>query len=57
MITATVAGHHRPLAVSVGLHEQPVADFDDAAAWNFSQARASGSVAPTPEGQTARAWS
>lgn len=40
------------LAVSVGLAEQPVSAFDDAANWTFSQARATGSVAATPEGHT-----
>ena len=51
-ITASVAGVTTVLAVSVGLAEQPVSGFDDAASWTFSQARASGSVAATPEGQT-----
>ncbi|WP_254706477.1 phosphodiester glycosidase family protein [Streptomyces lunaelactis] len=51
-ITATVAGVTTGLAVSVGLAERPVTAFDDAASWTFSQARASGSVAATPEGQS-----
>ncbi|MFC4607413.1 phosphodiester glycosidase family protein [Streptomyces maoxianensis] len=51
-ITATVAGVTTVLAVSVGLAEQPVSAFDDAASWTFSQARASGSVAATPDGQS-----
>lgn len=51
-VTATVAGTTTVLAVSVGLAEQPVAAFDDAASWKFSQARAEGSLAATPEGHT-----
>ncbi|MFI1393540.1 phosphodiester glycosidase family protein [Streptomyces sp. NPDC020681] len=51
-ITAEVAGVSTVLAVSVGLAEQPVAGFDDAAAWTFTSARASGSVAATPNGQS-----
>ncbi|MEU0374857.1 phosphodiester glycosidase family protein [Streptomyces sp. NPDC006283] len=49
-ITATAAGVTTTLAVSVGLAEQAVTGFDDAASWTFSQARASGSVAATPDG-------
>ncbi|MEU9750281.1 phosphodiester glycosidase family protein [Streptomyces niveus] len=51
-ITATVEGVTTALAVSVGLQEQQVSAFDDAASWQFSHARAAGSVAATPEGQT-----
>ncbi|MET9508732.1 phosphodiester glycosidase family protein [Streptomyces flavidovirens] len=51
-IMATVDGKVTSLAVSVGLTEQAVSAFDDAASWTFSQARASGSVAATPEGHT-----
>ncbi|QHZ00127.1 Calcineurin-like phosphoesterase [Streptomyces sp. S4.7] len=51
-ITATVDGVTTALAVSVGLEEQPVSVFDDAATWKFSHARAAGSLAATPEGQT-----
>ncbi|MEU8569149.1 phosphodiester glycosidase family protein [Streptomyces pathocidini] len=40
------------LAVTVGLAEQPVASFDDAGQWQFSAARATGSVTATPEGHT-----
>ncbi|MEU0134642.1 phosphodiester glycosidase family protein [Streptomyces sp. NPDC006296] len=49
-ITATVAGVSTTLAVSVGLTERTVSDFDDAGAWTFSQARADGSLAATPDG-------
>ncbi|MGX1881681.1 phosphodiester glycosidase family protein [Streptomyces sp. NPDC055287] len=51
-IRATVGGKVTSLAVGVGLTEQAVTAFDDAANWTFSQARASGSVAATPEGRT-----
>ncbi|MDF6022815.1 phosphodiester glycosidase family protein [Streptomyces sp. JH34] len=51
-ITATVAGISTTLAVSVGLTEQTVADFDDAGSWKFSQARADGSLAATPDGHS-----
>lgn len=51
-ITATAGGVTTVLAVSVGLDEQPVSGFDDAASWTFSQARASGSVAAAPESHT-----
>ncbi|MEW2455728.1 phosphodiester glycosidase family protein [Streptomyces albus] len=50
-VTATVRGHTTRLAVTVGLREQKVADFDDASAWTFSAARATGSVAPEPAGK------
>lgn len=48
LVTVTVAGHRTVVPVTVGLAEVPVAGFDDAARWTFSQARASGSVAPAP---------
>ncbi|MFJ2178349.1 phosphodiester glycosidase family protein [Streptomyces sp. NPDC087851] len=51
-ITATVGGVTTALAVGVGLEEQHVSGFDDAASWTFSQARADGSVAATPDGRT-----
>ncbi|MEE1798495.1 phosphodiester glycosidase family protein [Streptomyces sp. JV176] len=51
-ITATVGGVTTALAVGVGLEEQQVSGFDDAASWTFSQARADGSVAATPDGRT-----
>ncbi|MCF6521493.1 phosphodiester glycosidase family protein [Streptomyces sp. JJ36] len=50
LITATVAGHRTVLAVTVGLRDRRVAGFDDAAGWTFSAARASGSLAPEPQG-------
>ncbi|MEU9848240.1 phosphodiester glycosidase family protein [Streptomyces sp. NPDC047985] len=51
-ITATVAGTTTVLAVTVGLSEQAASSFDDADAWKFSQARASGSLSATPDGRT-----
>ncbi|NSC21035.1 multidrug transporter [Streptomyces albus subsp. chlorinus] len=50
-VTVTVRGKTTRLAVTVGLREQTVADFDDASAWKFSAARATGSVAPEPSGK------
>ncbi len=41
-----VGGHETTLAVTVGLTEQTVADFGDAAQWTFTAARATGSIAP-----------
>ncbi|MFF4244487.1 phosphodiester glycosidase family protein [Streptomyces sp. NPDC001822] len=52
LVKATVGGVHTTLAVSVGLTEQAVSAFDDAGAWKFSQARADGALAATPEGHT-----
>ncbi|MFJ2113716.1 phosphodiester glycosidase family protein [Streptomyces sp. NPDC087850] len=49
-ITAAAGGVTTTLAVSVGLAEHRVSGFDDAASWTFAQARASGSVAATPDG-------
>ncbi|MGI5351614.1 phosphodiester glycosidase family protein [Streptomyces sp. CA-250714] len=50
-VTVTVRGHTTRLAVTVGLREQKVADFDDASAWTFSAARAGGAVAAEPDGK------
>lgn len=50
-VTVTVKGRTARLAVTVGLRNQPVADYEDAASWTFSAARATGSVAPEPAGQ------
>lgn len=52
LITATVDGVSTVLAVTVGLSDQAVSGFDDAADWKFSQARASGSLAATEDGHT-----
>ncbi|MFF2729435.1 phosphodiester glycosidase family protein [Streptomyces sp. NPDC058008] len=51
-IKATVAGVSTTLAVSVGLTERTVSDFEDAGSWTFSQARAAGSLAATPDGHS-----
>ncbi|SCG52763.1 phosphodiester glycosidase family protein [Micromonospora coxensis] len=48
LVTARVGDHVTVLPVTVGLTDVPVAGFDDAASWRFSQARAAGSVAPAP---------
>ncbi|WP_328851739.1 phosphodiester glycosidase family protein [Micromonospora globbae] len=48
LVTVHVGTKKTVIAVTVGLTDQPVADFEDASAWKFSQARASGSVAPAP---------
>ncbi|WP_229402981.1 phosphodiester glycosidase family protein [Micromonospora okii] len=48
LVTARVGDRTTVLPVTVGLTDVPVATFDDAASWKFSQARASGSVAPAP---------
>ncbi|MEU5938789.1 phosphodiester glycosidase family protein [Micromonospora sp. NPDC047548] len=48
LVTVHVGDHVSVLPVTVGLTDVPVATFDDAASWRFSQARASGTVAPAP---------
>jgi 3',5'-cyclic AMP phosphodiesterase CpdA len=48
LLTARVGERSTVVPVTVGLTDVPVATFDDAASWKFSQARASGSVAPAP---------
>ncbi|MEV4120743.1 phosphodiester glycosidase family protein [Micromonospora sp. NPDC049645] len=48
LVTIHVGRVSTVLPVTVGLTDVPVAGFDDAASWRFSQARASGSVAPAP---------
>ncbi|MGK5742506.1 phosphodiester glycosidase family protein [Micromonospora sp. URMC 103] len=48
LVTVRVGRQSTVVPVTVGLTDQPVADFEDASAWKFSQARASGSVAPAP---------
>lgn len=51
VVTVTVKGRTTPVAVTVGLRDQRVADFDDASDWTFSSARATGSVTPEPSGK------
>ncbi|WP_405429833.1 phosphodiester glycosidase family protein [Micromonospora sp. NBC_00617] len=48
LVTVRVGRTSTVLPVTVGLTDVPVAGFDDATSWRFSQARASGSVAPAP---------
>ncbi|MER7440586.1 phosphodiester glycosidase family protein [Micromonospora avicenniae] len=48
LVTVRVGQERAVVPVTIGLTDQPVADFEDASAWKFSQARASGSVAPAP---------
>ncbi|MFD2768282.1 phosphodiester glycosidase family protein [Micromonospora eburnea] len=48
LVTVHVGTRTTVLPVTVGLTDVPVAGFDDAASWKFSQARASGAVAPAP---------
>lgn len=51
-ITVRVGGQTTRVAVTVGLTERLIADFDNGASWTFGSARGSGSVAPTPDGHT-----
>ncbi|MER6914367.1 phosphodiester glycosidase family protein [Streptomyces sp. NPDC000594] len=51
-ITVSAGGATTTLAVVAGLAQRPVADFEDAGQWTFSQARADGSVAATPDGHS-----
>lgn len=50
-VTARVGDVTTTLAVTVGLEDRGVADFEDAASWTFSHARADGSLAPEPDGR------
>jgi len=47
-VTVRVDGHETVIPVTVGLSQEPVADFEDAADWKFSAARADGSLAAVP---------
>ncbi|MEV6239680.1 phosphodiester glycosidase family protein [Lentzea sp. NPDC051838] len=51
-IKARAQGKETQLAVTVGANEQLIAGVDDAPQWTFGSARASGSVAPEPNGHT-----
>lgn len=55
LLTAEVAGVTTQFAVTVGLRDEVVADFSDAADWTASFARATGDIAPEtgPNGQDA----
>lgn len=48
LLTIRVGAATASLPVLVGLVDQPVADFENASAWTFSTARATGSAAPAP---------
>ncbi|MDG9705292.1 phosphodiester glycosidase family protein [Streptomyces sp. DH37] len=50
LVRAVVKGEETVLAVTVGLTDRGVAEFDDAGQWTFSAARASGSLAADPAG-------
>lgn len=49
-VRLTAGGRTTELALTVGLRDQELADFEDAAQWRFSAARASGSLAAEPAG-------
>ncbi|OEV13480.1 phosphodiester glycosidase family protein [Streptomyces nanshensis] len=51
IVTVAVRGHTAKVAVTVGLREVRTADFEDAADWKFSAARAEGSLAADPGGK------
>ena len=48
LVTVDVDGHETTVAVTVGLSEEPVADFEDADTWSFSAARADGHLESVP---------
>ncbi|MGW6447596.1 phosphodiester glycosidase family protein [Lentzea sp. NPDC055074] len=51
-ITARARGKETRAAVTVGVHDRPVAGFDDAPQWTFGSARATGEAEPEPRGHT-----
>ncbi|SCK23296.1 phosphodiester glycosidase family protein [Streptomyces sp. WMMB 322] len=51
IVTVDVKGRTTQLAVTVGLHDERTAGFDDAAEWKFSAARAEGSLSAVPDGK------
>jgi hypothetical protein len=51
-VSVRVGEHTTSVPVTVGLEERLIAGFDDGAAWTFRSARATGSVAPVPDGRT-----
>jgi len=52
LITIDVRGKESVLPITVGLTEENVADFSDPAGWSFFGERATGAIAPTPDGHT-----
>ncbi|MGI5506907.1 phosphodiester glycosidase family protein [Lentzea sp. CA-135723] len=51
-IKARTQGKEAQIAVTVGAHEQLIADFADAPQWTFGSARATGKAEPEPDGHT-----
>ncbi|MCX2949390.1 phosphodiester glycosidase family protein [Lentzea sp. NEAU-D7] len=51
-IRARAQGKETHTAVTVGVTDQSLATFDDAPQWTFGSARATGRVAPEPDGHT-----
>lgn len=51
-IRARAQGKETRVAVTVGVHDQLIAAFDDAPQWTFGSARATGRVTPEPGGHT-----
>jgi exopolysaccharide biosynthesis protein/3',5'-cyclic AMP phosphodiesterase CpdA len=52
LVTIDVRGKKSVLPVTVGLTEASVADFSDPNGWTFFGERATGAIAPTPNGHT-----
>ena len=50
LVTIDVAGKRSVLPVTVGLQEVLLEDFTDPAGWTFLGERATGAIAPTPDG-------
>ncbi|GAA4907468.1 Ig-like protein group 2 [Stackebrandtia albiflava] len=48
LVTARAGGQETVIPVTVGLEQRTVAEFEDAADWTFSAARATGSLQPVP---------
>ncbi|WP_107081599.1 phosphodiester glycosidase family protein [Streptomyces sp. SBT349] len=51
LVSVEAGGVTAAVAVTVGLDDTVVADFEDADAWEFSHARAGGELLPEPAGQ------
>lgn len=50
LVTIDVAGKRSVLPVTIGLQEVVLEDFTDPAGWTFFGERATGAIAPTPDG-------
>lgn len=57
LVTVHVGRFSTQVPVTVGLTDEPVANFDDAAQWSFSAARATGSLSAAADGHTGTALS